>query len=69
MSKGRKTIKISELLDMHDRFEQYDEIGELDAVRTFVSTILFRTDNYKGFREPDERTRRYLRNDRTRSTN
>ena len=68
MSKGRKTIKVSELLDMHDRFEKYDEIGELEALRTFICTVLFATDNYKGFRELDEGTRRYLRNDRTHST-
>ena len=70
MSKGRKTIKVSELLDMHDRFENHAN-KNLDrvALRIFIEMLLFATDNYEGYSEPDDKARRYFRNDRTRSTN
>ena len=71
MSKGRKTISVSDILDMYDRFEKHGggNYHEMQALRIFVETILFETGNYKGFTEPDGTSRRYLRNDQTRSTN
>ncbi|KKM23520.1 hypothetical protein LCGC14_1614400 [marine sediment metagenome] len=64
--KGRKTITVAKLLDIHERFEQYAEIkDDLRVLRIFMDSVLLETNNYEGFSETAT-TQRYFRNDRTR---
>ncbi len=63
--KGRKTIDLAHLLDMHERFERSHMTGEdMTVLRVFVETVLFVSGNYEGFRE-DGAVRVYFRNERT----
>ena len=65
MTRGRKTIEVSLLLDKHERFERAMNDTDREALRVFIESVLFETNNYAGFRE-DGSMRFYIRNSRTR---